>query len=262
MSMRTVQEVSASSAGNLADYMHRVRVSLTFACVGVVAALIASPAVSVESRDAGTLRQVGTYDYLVQPDFAGLAPLSRATEGATLGLGTFAGLDGEYVLVGGKGYRVPTSGVPVQVTGSELTPFVQAIRFAPETSVPVPPGTSCANLTPLINAAAGTDQGIIAVRLRGTFTALTTRSVPKQTEPWPSLATVIAQQTQFPLDGDRAVLVGFRQGSDYLGVGQPGVHLHGLTADRSAGGHVLSCTVGSDAQLSVQRVQAVDIRSS
>lgn len=242
--------------------MPTLRVSLTALSVGVVTALLAFPAVSVEAGDAGVVRQIGTYDYLVQPDFDGLAPLSVATHGATLGLGTFAGLDGEFVLVGGTGYRVPTTGVPVKVSGKELTPFVQAIRFAPERSVPVPPGATCANLVPLIDAAAATQQGIVAVRLRGTFTALTTRSVSKQIEPWPSLSTVIAQQSEFPLDGDRAVLVGFRQGSDYLGVGQPGLHLHGLTADRSAGGHVLSCTVGADAQLSVQRVQAVDIRSS
>jgi acetolactate decarboxylase len=107
----------------------------------------------------------------------------------------------------------------------------------------------------------GTDQGVIAVRVRGTFNQLETRSVPKQVKPWPSLSTVIAQQTKFTLDGKKAVLVGFRQGSDYLGVGQPGLHLHGLTSTWNAGGHVLSCTAGSDVQLSVQRASSVEIKN-
>lgn len=241
--------------------MRARKLFVAFGLFALGATFVAPSALAQSSRD-GTLRQVGTYDYLVQPEFAGLAPLSAATTGATLGLGTFAGLDGEYVMVGGTGYRVPITGVPVKVTDKELTPFVQAIRFSPTRSVPVAPGTQCSDLIPVIDAAIRSASGIAAVRLRGTFTALSMRSVPKQQEPWPSLATVISEQAVFPLDGQRAVLVGFRQAPDYLGVGQPGLHLHGLTADRSAGGHVLSCTVGADAQLSVQRVGSVEIRSS
>lgn len=235
----------------------------TFLAISVTAALVAAltATTTVAAADgASTLRQVGTFEALVQPNFAGLAPLNAATQGATLGLGTFANLDGEYVLVAGQGYRVPTSGVPVRVSGQEMTPFVQAVRFVPTHSAPVPPGTQCSQLTPIIDALAKSSDGIVSVRLRGTFTALTMRSVPAQQEPWPSLATVIANQSQFILDGKRAVLVGFRQGPDFLGVGQPGLHLHGLTADRTGGGHVLSCTVGADAQLSIQRVASVSVQ--
>jgi len=222
-------------------------------------ALISSGAVHAE--DKAPLRQIGTYDYLVQPNFTGLSQIKEVTKGVTLGLGTFDDLDGELVIVGGIGYRIPTSGVPEQITGEELTPFLQAIRFTPTKSGPVPPGTQCTQLIPAINALATTDAGIIAVRVRGTFTELTTRSVPRQSEPWPSLAQVIGEQTQFNLSGSRAVLVGFRQANDFLGVGQPGLHLHGLTANKNAGGHVLSCTAGSDVQLSVQRATSVEIHN-
>lgn len=37
------------------------------------------------------------------------------------------------------------------------------------------------------------------------------------------------------------------------GIGAPGLHLHGITEDKTAGGHVLSCIAGNDVQLSVQR---------
>lgn len=230
-----------------------------FISLAAIASFSIIPLATAHAADDSTVHQIGTYDYLVQPDFTGLKQAESVTDQTTLGLGTFANLDGELVMVGGVAYRVPTTGIPEPITGKELTPFVQAIKFKPTKSGPVPPGTLCSQLIPAINELVGTDQGIVAVRVRGTFTQLEARSVPRQEKPWPTLATVIGQQTQFKLDGSQAVLVGFRQGSDYLGVGQPGLHLHGLTPNKNAGGHVLSCTAGSDVQLSVQRASSVEI---
>lgn len=212
-----------------------------------------------ENHSGAELDQIGTYDYLVQPNFTGLGVAEKVTAGNTFGLGTFNGLDGEFVMVGGVGYRVPTTGIPEPISGNESTPFMQAIKFTPTKSGPIPPGTQCSQLIPAINNLAHIDSGIVAVRVRGTFTKLTTRSVPAQTTPWPQLSQVIGNQTEFNLDGKHSVLVGFRQGNDFLGVGQPGLHLHGVTASRNAGGHVLSCTAGSDVQLSIQRVSRVNL---
>ena len=70
---------------------------------------------------------------------------------------------------------------------------------------------------------------------------------------------MVAKQTLFPLGARKAVLVGFRTGADYAGVGAPGLHLHGVTADRKAGGHVISCVAGNDVQLSIQHAAGVNI---
>lgn len=222
-------------------------------------AAVHAPVAFASDADGGFVQQVGTYDYLVQPDFTAVAPLGTAIDGQTLGLGTFDDLDGEFVLVAGTPYRIGTDGTPTVIDPSRTTPFAQAIDFQADASGPVAPGTTCAQLPAVITALAGQADGIVAVRLRGTFTDLTTRSVPRQSQPFPSLTTVVAGQTQFPLGTQRAVLVGFWQGDDMKGVGQPGLHLHGVTADRTAGGHVLTCTVGSDVQVSVQRADGVTI---
>jgi acetolactate decarboxylase len=100
---------------------------------------------------------------------------------------------------------------------------------------------------------------MVAIRVRGTFTNLVTRSVPPQTEPYPTLASVVATQTLFNLGSRRAVLVGFRTGPDLAGTGAPGLHLHGITADRTAGGHVISCVAGRDVQLSIQVADGVRV---
>jgi acetolactate decarboxylase len=177
----------------------------------------------------------------------------------TLGLGTFDRLDGELVLVGGTVYRVGIDGIPREVDNRLTTPFFQGVRFAPTRSGPVAPGTTCAAIANDVTRMAGGSTGVIAVRVRGTFTDLVMRSVAAQPVPYPNLATAVAGQTVFPLGQRRAVLVGFFTGPDFAGVGAPGLHLHGVTADRSAGGHVLSCTVGGDIQLSVQPLDRMTI---
>ncbi|GDX33067.1 hypothetical protein LBMAG15_20020 [Actinomycetes bacterium] len=161
--------------------------------------------------------------------------------------------------MGGSVYRVGIDGLPRIVETSRTTPFFEAIKFQPDRSAPVAPGTTCANLLAAVNELVQSADGMVAVRVRGTFTDLVTRSVPAQTAPFAPLSQVVAGQTLFPLGQRVAVLVGFRTGTDLAGTGAPGLHLHGLTADRSAGGHVISCVAGSDVQLSVQRTFGVQV---
>jgi len=229
----------------------RVLALLTAALACALAAgLLPTPA---QASPALWVDQIGTYDYLTAPNYTGLAPVNSILQGQTLGLGTFDHLDGELVMVGGVAYRVGIDGTPRPITSTASTPFFEAIEFRPDWSGPVAPGTTCANLLGAVNALAQTDTGIVAVRVRGTFSDLVTRSVPAQTLPYPSLADATAKQVVFQLGSRKAVLVGFRTGADFAGIGAPGLHVHGITADKTAGGHVLSCVVGNDVQLSVQR---------
>ncbi len=226
--------------------------------VALVAALPSAQAID-GTRNSGLVQQVGTYSYLIAPDYSGLGPISTVLSPTALGLGTFDQLDGELMILGGVPYRVGTDGTPRRVPGSRTSPFVQAIPFAADASGPVAPGTTCAALGRAVDALAQTDSGIVAVRVRGTFTDLVTRSVPAQSAPYKALTDVVATQTVFPLGQRSAVLMGFRTGADMAGTGAPGLHLHGLTADRTAGGHVLSCVAGNDVQLSVQRAAGASV---
>jgi len=234
------------------------RIALSLASLSLVAA---GQSVNAHADEDGHLTQVGTYDYLTQPDFEGLAVIREVLTNESIGLGTFTNLDGELVMIGGTVFQVKPDGVPRPAAADATTPFLQAVKFRPDVSIPIPPGTECANLIPLINSAARSNDGIVAVRVRGTFTDLTTRSVTADPPPYQPLATTVAEQTVFPLGKKRAALVGFRQGDDALGLGQPGLHLHGMTSDRSAGGHVLTCTAGDDVQLSIQHIRQVRVNT-
>lgn len=231
------------------------------AVLAAVAVLFSAlPAPSAAPAPARWVSQAGTYDYLVTPDYTGLMPLSDVVGRSTIGLGTFDHLDGELVLIGGIVYRVGTDGIPARADLDSTTPFFQGVAFAPQAAVSIPAGTECSALTPVIDELAGTTDGVVAVRLTGSFDSLTARSVPRQEQPYPPLADVVADQTVFPLAEVTATLVGFRTGASARGIGAPGLHLHGLTTDRSAGGHVLSCTVDR-ARLYVQVTRGVRVRT-
>ncbi len=240
----------------------RTRLASGIAAIVTIGSLTATPALAAQGappRDEG--RQVSTYASLASPDYSGKVTVAEATQGLTLGMGTIDGIDGELVMVGGDVWRVSTDGVPQPVPGTTTTPFLQGTRFRAVRSGPVAPGMTCAQLGAAATELARTSSGMVAVRVRGTFTDLVTRSVPRQSRPYPSLADVVSQQVVFTLGQRRAVVVGFWTGTDMAGLNSPGLHLHALTADRSAGGHVLSCTAGPDVQISVQPLSAMRVIS-
>jgi acetolactate decarboxylase len=70
-----------------------------------------------------------------------------------------------------------------------------------------------------------------------------TRSVPRQTRPYPKLADVTAKQPTFEFADVKGTIVAFRCPYFVKSVNVPGWHLHFLDADRKRGGHLLDCRV-------------------
>ena len=81
------------------------------------------------------------------------------------------------------------------------------------------------------------------MRIEGVFEYMKTRSVPAQSEPYPRLLDVLAEQPTFEFENQEGVMVGFRLPGYVDGANAPGYHLHFITAGRDAGGHVLECRV-------------------
>jgi len=70
-----------------------------------------------------------------------------------------------------------------------------------------------------------------------------TRSVPGQQKPYPPLVEVTKNQPTFEFTDVDGIIVGFRCPAYVAAVNVPGYHLHFLTNDKSAGGHVLEFQV-------------------
>jgi len=156
------------------------------------------------------------------------------------GIGTFDGLDGEMVLLDGEYYQIRGDGYVYRVSDSMKTPFA-VVTFFQGSAVSYPQSSlDFQGLIQYVDGLLPTKNIFYAVRVDGLFKHVKTRSVFKQQAPYPRLAEALKKQPEFSLKNVRGTLVGFRCPPFVGGVNVPGYHLHFITKDGSAGGHVLS----------------------
>lgn len=159
------------------------------------------------------------------------------------GLGTFNALDGEMVEVDGQIYQVKSDGVAYAVEDQMKAPFAVVTYFLPDQTVKVTEPTDCEQLKTFLDSKLPTKNIPYAIKVTGTFAQLQTRSVPRQSKPYPPLADVTKTQPTFDFQGVQGVMLGFRLPPYLAGINATGYHFHFITADRKAGGHVLKCQV-------------------
>ena len=159
------------------------------------------------------------------------------------GLGTFNTLDGEMVVLDGSVYQVKADGVVYRPADSQKLPFAVVTDFAADQTIEVDQAVDCAGLQKYLDSQLPSLNVPYAIKISGTFAQLKTRSVPSQIRPYRPLAEVVKTQATFDFTNVSGDMVGFRLPGYMAGVNAAGYHLHFLTADRKAGGHVLSCQV-------------------
>jgi acetolactate decarboxylase len=86
-----------------------------------------------------------------------------------------------------------------------------------------------------------TENIFYAVKIEGGFEYIKTRSVPRQNKPYLPLVEVVKDQSILEFYDIKGTIVGFRTPHYMKGINVPGYHLHFITADRRAGGHLLEC---------------------
>ncbi len=192
------------------------------------------------SAPRNTVTQFSTVDALMAGAFDGHTPCAELLKHGDLGLGTFDKLDGEMILLDGRLYQVRGDGTVTSPATSLTTPFAAVVRFRPDTTAAVAPHTDFAGFSRLIDEAAPNPNIFCAIRMRGTFAAMTTRSVPAQQPPYVGLAEAAKAQSMFHHENITGTIVGFRCPQYVSGINVPGYHLHFISDDRAAGGHVLN----------------------
>jgi acetolactate decarboxylase len=186
------------------------------------------------------LWQTSTINALLEGVYSGEVTLAELSRHGDLGIGTFNDLDGEMVVLDGRVYQVRSdgkAGVPPPKTTK--TPFAAVTFFEAERTLAVDDPLDYAGLRKFIDGALDTLNVPHAIRIDGTFSTVKVRSVSRQKPPYPRLVEVVKSQPVFEHKSVRGTMVGFRLPGYVRGVNVPGYHLHFLTADRKAGGHVL-----------------------
>ena len=156
------------------------------------------------------------------------------------GLGTFNAIDGELIGVDGNFYRMDVEGAAQPADDSLKTPYAFATFFEPDKRVSLDEIEDYKTLKEQLDNLLPTKNIFYAIKIKGTFKYIKTRSIAKQNKPYPTLKEMFKTQTLSEFRNVQCIFVGFRCPS-YVNTSSPGYHFHFITEDRKAGGHVLEC---------------------
>jgi acetolactate decarboxylase len=165
-------------------------------------------------------------------------------EHGNFGLGTFADLDGEMVVVDGHVYQVKGSGQVLEAPADAGAPFAVVTRFEPESDVSISPVASFKDLQARCDGFRRSGNIFYAIRLDGSFKRVRTRAV-KPPEPGTRLIDAAKAQNEFNFADIEGTLVGLWSPGFSSAFSVAGYHFHFLSADRQHGGHLLD--VAADA---------------
>lgn len=209
------------------------------------------------------LFQVSTIDALMQGVFDGFYSFDDLMDQGDFGIGTFDALDGEMVALDGEYYQVRADGVAYPVQGDMTAPFAAVTRFEADQTAALENASNFTELARQIDRHLPSPNAFYALRIDGTFPYVQTRSVPRQEKPYPRLAEAVEDQSVFNLTNVTGSVVGIWSPDFVKGVNVPGYHLHFITEDRKAGGHILEIQVSNaTAQVDVTAGFAMQLPSS
>ncbi len=213
-----------------------MRLKLTLLAVICIIALVSLAVFfAFSSPKSDALYQILPYNTFATGDFDGDTTFSELAIHGDFGIGTLNGLNGEMFALDGKFYQIPVDGAPREIAPSEMTPYATVTFFDVEQSFQVTSVSSYSQLTSIINSSLPDYDLIYAIRIHGSFDLAKTRSVPIQSQPYPTVFEAVANQTVFNLEAVDGTLVGFFFPESMSGVDFAGYHLHFLTDDHTAG---------------------------
>ncbi|MEI6499781.1 MAG: acetolactate decarboxylase [Armatimonadota bacterium] len=199
--------------------------------------LAASLAHAAPDRDV--LYQVSTLDALLAGVFDRAAKVGELLLHGDTGLGCFEAVDGEMVVLDGKAWQVKSDGTIHQATRGMGTPFAAVTYFDRDREVKLDQRLDFTALKALLDAQLPTRNLFMVIRIDGEFESIKTRSVPRQSKPYPRLLEVSMKQAEFEHQNSKGTVVGVFCPYFAAGVNMPGWHFHYLSDKRDAGGHVL-----------------------
>jgi acetolactate decarboxylase len=185
-----------------------------------------------------TLTQVSTVNALLAGVYDGNLTCKELKGYGDFGVGTFEAVDGEMVVLDGRIYQIRADGVAYAASDNTIVPFAAVTYFDNDRQEKLDTGLDFAALQTALDKVIPANI-FCAVKISGNFSYMKTRSVPKQAKPYPPLAEVTKIQSVFEFKDVQGTIVGFRCPPFVNGVNVPGYHLHFLTADHKAGGHIL-----------------------
>lgn len=192
-----------------------------------------------EQNPEDILYQANAFSILEAGTFDKVTTIKEMKNQGDMGVGGFEGMNGELIQLNGTIYQVTSDGtvsVPSDETG---VTFMNTVKFNPKWTVDLSKPQNLTELEETLNKSFPSQDLIYAIRVDGIFPEMKVRSVPEQEEPYPPLSAVIANQSVFNLSDTTGTISGFWFPKWMQGTNYAGFHLHYLSADHDAGGHIL-----------------------
>ncbi len=191
----------------------------------------------------GTVMQVSTIDALVAGLYDGTVSCGQLLKHGDLGIGTFDRLEGEMVVLDGTVYQVKADGTVFKPGAEMTTPFAALCQFTKDKTILLGQGLDFKGVEAVIDESLPDKNLFHAIKIKGTFSYMKTRSVPAQIKPYPPLAEVTKKQALFEMHDITGTIVALRCPPYVQGINVPGYHMHFISEDRTQGGHIIDFLV-------------------
>ena len=211
---------------------------------------------STLATETSTLFQVSTSMALVKGVYTGAVTIAELKEHGDLGLGTFADLDGEMLVLDGRFYRLRGANDAAVADDGTPIPFAVVTKFRPDRTVTIDHVDDVISLLTHLDGLRRSLNLYYAVRIEGHFTRVEARAVRK-TEGGVSLLEAASRQAEFTFTDVTGTLAGFWSPAYATTLSIPGWHLHFVNSSRSGGGHLLACE-GDGLQVRIQELSDLE----
>ncbi|CAG8285843.1 unnamed protein product [Penicillium olsonii] len=197
---------------------------------------------SSTSRQANMnhIHQYGVFSALMHGFSSDGAKVSEILSACDHGLGTVCGLNGEIIILDGEAYHFTPDDKLHRLQADDRMPMIVATEFKPTLSKELST-LNMGSLPQAMHPFFPTKQNnFMAVRIDGFFRNITYRIGGPQLRPKEPLLELAKRQVTKSYENTTGTLFGFYSPPYMNGVAVAGFHLHFLSDDRTAGGHVLS----------------------
>jgi acetolactate decarboxylase len=195
------------------------------------------------AADTETLFQLEAFNTLCAGNYDGHLTYEELAEHGDFGIGAFDKMDGEMIALNGIFYQIPIDGNPRRVEPSMTAPYATVTFFEADETKSLTGPVNYSDVQTIIQNLMPAENAMYAIKISGNYVYAKTRSVPAQTKPYPPIEDVVKNQSVFDLNNVSATAVGFWFPNSMDGVDYAGFHLHLITDDFSAGGHLLEFTL-------------------
>ncbi|KAI9935091.1 hypothetical protein ASPWEDRAFT_175812 [Aspergillus wentii DTO 134E9] len=185
------------------------------------------------------IHQYGVFSALMHGFSSDGVKASDILSACNHGLGTVCELNGEIIILDGEAYHFTPDGKLHRLNADDRMPMVVATDFNPTLTKELST-LSMRELTQAMHPFFPTKQNnFMAVRIDGKFNSITYRIGGPQHRPKEPLLELAKRQVTKSYENITGTLFGFYSPPYMNGVAVAGFHLHFLSDDRTAGGHVL-----------------------